>query len=115
LNPQRDSRTFPGQTPKFIQWQASESAVYAVIALQCLTTTKGGNVNPDILKGKWNEMKGDIRMRFGKLTDDDMTYIQGATDKLIGKLQERYGYQREQAEKELNSFLNSMPGTRRTA
>lgn len=72
-------------------------------------------MNPDILKGKWNELKGDIRMHFGKLTDDDMTYIQGVTDKLIGKLQERYGYQRDQAERELNTFLNSIPGSRRTA
>jgi len=72
-------------------------------------------VNPEILKGKWNEMKGDIRARWSKLTDEDMTHIQGQAEKMIGKLQERYGYKREQAEKEINEFLNSSPGTRRTA
>ena len=71
-------------------------------------------MNPEILKGRWNQLKGDIRARFGKLTDDDMMQIQGHAEKFIGKLQERYGYKREQAEKELNDFLNS-PVTRRTA
>jgi uncharacterized protein YjbJ (UPF0337 family) len=76
---------------------------------------KGDSVNPEMLKGKWNEMKGDIRARWSKLTDEDMTHIQGQVEKMIGKLQERYGYKREQAEKEINEFLNSSPGTRRTA
>jgi len=49
------------------------------------------------------------------MTDDDIAQIQGQAEKFIGKLQERYGYKREQAEKELNDFLNSTPGTRRTA
>jgi uncharacterized protein YjbJ (UPF0337 family) len=73
-------------------------------------------MNPDILRGKWNQLKGDIRTRWGKLTDDDMTQIQGEAEKMIGKLQERYGYKRDQAEKELNEFLNTRSGqTRRTA
>ena len=72
-------------------------------------------MNPEILKGKWNQVKGDIRTRWGKLTDDDVAQIQGQAEKFIGKLQQRYGYKREQAEKELNDFLNSTPGTRRTA
>ena len=55
------------------------------------------------------------RKRWGKLTDDDVTQIEGQAEKMIGKLQERYGYKREQAEKELNDFLNAPSGTRRTA
>jgi uncharacterized protein YjbJ (UPF0337 family) len=64
-------------------------------------------MNPDILKGRWTQLKGDIRTRWGKLTDDDVTQIQGEAEKMIGKLQERYGYKREQAERELNDFLNA--------
>ena len=71
-------------------------------------------MNSEILKGRWNQLKGDIRTRWGKITDDDLLQIQGNAEQFIGKLQERYGYKREQAEKELNDFLNS-PGTRRTA
>jgi uncharacterized protein YjbJ (UPF0337 family) len=71
-------------------------------------------MNPEILKGRWNQLKGDIRTRWGKITDDDLLQIQGNAEQFIGKLQERYGYKREQAEKELNDFLNS-PVTRRTA
>jgi len=68
-------------------------------------------MNADVLKGRWNQVKGDIRSRWGKLTDDDMMQIQGDTEKLIGKLQERYGMKREQAERDLNEMLNQ----RRTA
>ena len=63
-------------------------------------------MNADILKGRWTQVKGDIRSKWGKLTDDDVTQIQGDTEKMIGKLQERYGLKREQAEKDLNDFLN---------
>jgi len=72
-------------------------------------------MNPEILKGRWNQLKGDIHTKWGKLTDDDLTQIQGQTEKMIGKLQERYGYKREQAEKELNDFLKAHPESRKTA
>ena len=73
-------------------------------------------MNNDILKGRWNQVKGEIRTKWAKLTDNDVMYIQGETEKFIGKLQERYGYKREQAEKELNDFLNAPSGQpRRTA
>jgi len=73
-------------------------------------------MNTDILRGRWTQMKGDIRSRWGKLTDDDLTQIQGEAEKMIGKLQERYGYKRDQAERELNEFLNKQTAQpRRTA
>lgn len=57
-------------------------------------------MNEDILKGKWNQVKGSVKQWWGKLTDDDIQRIDGSYDKLVGKVQERYGYTREQAEKE---------------
>ena len=73
-------------------------------------------MNRDILKGKWMQMKGDMRKQWGKLTDNDMDQIQGDAEKFIGKLQERYGYGREQAEKEFNDYMNRQGDkTRRTA
>jgi uncharacterized protein YjbJ (UPF0337 family) len=74
---------------------------------------KAISMNKDILKGKWNQLKGDTRGWWGKLTDDDVAQIQGDAEKLIGKIQERYGYNRQQAEKELNDFLNAPEGQRR--
>ena len=70
-------------------------------------------MNKDILKGKWIQVKGDIRSWWGKITDDDVNQIQGDIEKFIGKLQERYGYGREQAEKELNEFLTRPQDRRR--
>jgi len=62
-------------------------------------------MNKEILKGKWFHVRRDIRGWWSKLTDDDVDQIQGNTEKFIGKLQERYGYGREQAELALNDFL----------
>lgn len=63
-------------------------------------------MNSDIVEGKWKQMTGDVKKFFGKLTDDDMTQIEGDRDKMVGKLQERYGYTRDQAEAEWNKFTN---------
>jgi uncharacterized protein YjbJ (UPF0337 family) len=70
-------------------------------------------MNKDMLKGKWMQMKGDVRGWWGRLTDDDVTQIQGDAEKMIGKLQERYGYSREMAEEEVTEFLNTPEGQRR--
>jgi uncharacterized protein YjbJ (UPF0337 family) len=59
----------------------------------------------DILFGKWHELKGQVRQQWGKLTDDDMTQLSGKTEELAGVLQQRYGYGKAQAEKEINGWL----------
>ncbi len=61
-------------------------------------------MNQDIIKGKWKELKGTLREKWGKLTDSDYEEIAGNKDKLIGRLQQRYGYQRDQAEREVREF-----------
>ncbi len=60
----------------------------------------------DILTGKWNEVKGDMRKWWGKLTDDDWEAIKGQRDVLLGKLQQRYGWSRMQAEEEYNRRMS---------
>jgi uncharacterized protein YjbJ (UPF0337 family) len=62
-------------------------------------------MNQDILAGKWKQMRGELKTWWGKLTDDDVDTIGGQKDKLIGLIQERYGYAREQAEQEVERRL----------
>lgn len=62
-------------------------------------------LNTDVLKGKWQQLKGEARVQWGRLTDDDLDQIQGNAEKLVGKLQERYGYAQEQAKKEVDEFV----------
>lgn len=64
-------------------------------------------MNEDILKGKWHEIKGDVKKNWGKLTDDDMTVIEGESEKLLGLLQTKYGYKKEKAQKEYDEFMKS--------
>ena len=62
-------------------------------------------MNVDQLAGKWDELKGKVKEKWGKFTNDDITFIQGKKDQLIGKLRERYGYTTDQANKELGGFM----------
>jgi uncharacterized protein YjbJ (UPF0337 family) len=59
----------------------------------------------DILSGMWKQVRGQVKQTWGDLTDDDLTEIEGSRDKLVGKLQERYGWQRAKAENEVDNFL----------
>jgi uncharacterized protein YjbJ (UPF0337 family) len=65
-------------------------------------------MNEDILKGKWKQIRGKAKEWWGKLTDDDLDVIDGNRDQLIGKLQERYGYSKDQAAQEVNERLKEL-------
>jgi uncharacterized protein YjbJ (UPF0337 family) len=69
-------------------------------------------MNADQLEGKWKQVKGEVREKWGKLTDDDILVIGGRQDQLIGRVQERYGMATEAATKEVDTFLKhlSHPG-----
>jgi uncharacterized protein YjbJ (UPF0337 family) len=71
-----------------------------------LSTEKGGiGMNEDILKGKWSELKGEIKKQWGELTDNDLMVISGEREKLIGALQTKYGYSKDKAEEEYKTFM----------
>ncbi|MFC6441650.1 CsbD family protein [Bowmanella sp. JS7-9] len=57
------------------------------------------------IEGNWNEVKGKIQQRWGRLTDDDLEVIDGYRNELVGKIQEYYGYSRDQAEYEVDKYL----------
>ena len=62
-------------------------------------------MNSDQLKGNWKQLMGDAKKQWGKLTDDDLKQVEGRKDKLVGKIQERYGSSREEAEKQADDWL----------
>ena len=61
-------------------------------------------MNSDQLAGKWKQMTGTVKEKWGKLTDDDLTVIGGQKDVLVGKIQERYGLTKEEALKQATEF-----------
>ena len=65
-------------------------------------------MNWDQAQGNWKQVKGKVKEKWGQLTDDELTAIEGRRDQLAGKLQEKYGYGKEQAERELDDFARSM-------
>ena len=61
-------------------------------------------MNWDIIEGKWKQAAGAVKAKWGKLTDDDLKSIAGKRDELLGKIQEKYGVAKDQAEKQLSDF-----------
>lgn len=60
-------------------------------------------MNKDVFEGKWKQKQGQVKQWWGKLTDDDVKRVDGNIDELAGILQEKYGYGREEAQREIES------------
>ena len=76
-------------------------------------------MNWDQIEGKWKQLKGSVRQRWAKLTDDDLELIAGNRDEFAGRLQERYGIAKDEAERQLAEWQESVSdptvtGTRST-
>lgn len=65
-------------------------------------------MNWDRIEGNWTQFTGKVKEQWGKLTDDDMTEIAGKRDVMVGKVQERYGIAKDQAERELDEFASRL-------
>jgi len=77
--------------------------------------TGSTELNRDTFSGQWKQVKGEVKRKWGQLTDDDMTRIEGDYDKLIGSIQTRYGYTREQVEREIDDFFKSQSSQNRSS
>jgi uncharacterized protein YjbJ (UPF0337 family) len=60
------------------------------------------------VEGNWKEVKGKVKEQWGKLTDDDLTAINGQREQLEGRLQERYGYAKDQTRKEVDTWFSTL-------
>jgi uncharacterized protein YjbJ (UPF0337 family) len=66
-------------------------------------------MNSDQTQGKWKQFKGSVKEKWGKLTDDDIDVINGRSEQLVGKIQEKYGIAREAAQKQVDEWNASLP------
>jgi len=62
-------------------------------------------MNRDIIQGKWHEIKGKVNQQWGKISDDEITELKGSYEELQGLLQKKYGYQKDEAQKEIQTFV----------
>ncbi len=67
-------------------------------------------MNSDIFEGKWMEMRGQVKEWWGKLTDDELDQTHGKAEQLVGLIQQRYGYTRQQAEEEFERRIRESNG-----
>jgi len=68
------------------------------------TATKEYAMNKDTVQGNWKQLKGKVKEQWGKLTDDDFDVIAGKRDQLLGRIQERHGISRDEAEKQVSEW-----------
>jgi len=69
-------------------------------------------MNDDRIEGNWKQFKGKVKEQWGKLTDDDLDVIAGRRDQLAGKIQERHGVARDEAERQIKDFETRNPDNR---
>ncbi|HCK17051.1 MAG TPA: CsbD family protein [Thalassospira sp.] len=65
-------------------------------------------MNWDQIEGRWKQLTGDIKKQWGRLTDDDVDAIAGQQDKLVGRIQEAYGIEREEADRQVREWFNRL-------
>jgi uncharacterized protein YjbJ (UPF0337 family) len=70
------------------------------------STDRRQNVNTNILEGKWKQIRGEAKIQWGRLTDGELDQVAGSRDKLIGLIQEKYGYAQQEAERVVDRFLS---------
>jgi len=68
-------------------------------------------MNWDQIAGQWKQFTGSIKQEWGKFTDDDLDYIAGTKDRLIGRLQQKYGLAREEADRRADDWLKRQKDT----
>lgn len=65
-------------------------------------------MNWDTIEGNWKQFKGEVQQKWGRLSGDDLDQLDGARERLVGKIQERYGKSRDEAERELDDWIESL-------
>ena len=65
-------------------------------------------MNWDRIEGNWKQVKGTVKQQWGKLTDDDLQVVEGRRTELVGKIQERYGIAKDEAERQVDSWIRNI-------
>ena len=65
-------------------------------------------MNWDRVEGNWKQFTGKVKEKWGKLTEDDLTVIDGKQDQLVGRIQERYGLAKDEAQKQVNTWIGGL-------
>jgi uncharacterized protein YjbJ (UPF0337 family) len=63
-------------------------------------------MNQDQIEGRWHQIKGQVKERWGRISNDDLDIIEGRAERLAGKIQERYGVARQEAERQIDEFVD---------
>jgi uncharacterized protein YjbJ (UPF0337 family) len=69
-------------------------------------------MNQDRIEGRWKQLKGKVKEQWGKLTDDDLDVIAGRRDQLLGRIQQRHGLARDEADRQVTNWERSNPDVR---
>lgn len=88
--------------------RAEKGALSPHRATVALRQRKEKDMNWDRVQGNWKQLTGRVKEQWGKLTEDDITVINGKQDQLVGRIQERYGVAKDEAQRQVDSWINRM-------
>jgi uncharacterized protein YjbJ (UPF0337 family) len=88
--------------------RAAEGALSAHHATVAQRQRKESAMNWDRVEGNWKQVTGKVKEQWGKLTEDDITVINGKQDQLVGRIQERYGIAKDEAQRQVDTWINRM-------
>ena len=83
-------------------------ALITLLAMVAMNNLKGDAMNWDRVGGNWKQFTGKVKEKWGKLTDDDVDVINGKQDQLVGRIQERYGVAKDEAEKQVKTWVGGL-------
>ena len=69
-------------------------------------------MNQDRIQGRWRQIRGKVKEQWGKLTDDDLDVIAGRREQLLGRIQQRHGLARDEADRQVRAWEGRDPGNR---
>jgi uncharacterized protein YjbJ (UPF0337 family) len=87
---------------------SAQAARCSPIAWNHICKSEERAMNWDRIEGNWKQLTGKVKEQWGKLTEDDMTVINGNQDQLVGRIQERYGVAKDEAERQVKTWVNRM-------
>jgi uncharacterized protein YjbJ (UPF0337 family) len=98
----------PWRKGKVVPATGQRSRRSSTIARTRITRTEERGMNWDRIEGNWKQVTGKVKEQWGKLTDDDLKVIGGKQDQLVGRIQERYGIAKDEAERQVNTWMTRM-------
>ena len=97
-------KSSPASNGRRSRWSSSSGGLSSGRRIHVARSMRIGGMTKLEIKGNWNEIKGKLKQKYGQLTDDDLTFVEGREDELLGRMQQRLGKNKEELRREIEGI-----------